>query len=68
LQSPDQAALRDRDADGRPDVLLTVPGDPGGFAGACGYSPWSRRSGLILGRAQLADPVRYHLIRTGQTP
>lgn len=68
LQSPHDAALRDRDADGRPDVLLAVPGDPGGFSGACGYSPWSRHSGLILGRAQLADPVRYHLVETGLNP
>jgi hypothetical protein len=68
LQSPHHAALRDRDADGAPDVLLAVPGDPGGFAGACGYTPWSLRSGLILGRALLADPVRYHLVKTGLRP
>lgn len=68
LQSPHQATLRDRDADGSPDVLLTVAGDPGGFSGACGYSPRSRESGLILGRALLADPVRYHLIKTGLSP
>jgi hypothetical protein len=68
LAAFDSAALRDRDGDARPDELLAIPGDAGGFSGACAFASKARRSGLILGRALLAEPVRYHLFSTGLRP
>jgi len=64
----DSAALRDRDRDGRPDVQFRIAADPGGFAGACGFAIESRRSGVVLSRAQLTEPIRYHLVATGVRP